>query len=179
MANPGPAPFASRKTLYPERCFPDSSLRAFLGAGTTDRDRLFSAEDRMAQETARTPIRYRIDDARGLIFETWEGEISAVDLRNFLATYLDDPKVLELRRTLGDLRLAEIKFTGSDLMNIVSNVVIPRLRGASWKTAILVSKPVQYGVSRQWQVFAESFSEDSLFYDIDDAMTWLLMSAPS
>jgi hypothetical protein len=128
----------------------------------------------MSQQSANGPIRYSIDDARGLIFETWEGEISAADLRLFLGTYLADPKVLGIRRTLVDLRLARIRFTGDELMEIVRTIVVPRVQGAPWKTAILVSRPVQYGVSRQWQVFAQSFSEDSLFYDIDAAMTWLL-----
>jgi hypothetical protein len=128
----------------------------------------------MSHNSADGPIRYSIDDARGLIFETWEGAISAADLRRFLATYLADPKVLALRRTLVDLRLSEIRFTGDELMDIVHTIVAPRLQGAPWKTAILVSQPVQYGVSRQWQVFAQSFSKDSLFYDIDAALTWLL-----
>lgn len=128
----------------------------------------------MSHNSANGPIRYRIDDARGVIFETWEGEVSAADLRLFLARYLADPKVLALRRTLVDLRLAEIRFSGNELMDIVHTIVAPRVQGARWKTAILVSQPVQYGVSRQWQVFAQSFSKDSLFYDIDDAMTWLL-----
>jgi len=51
------------------------------------------------------------------------------------------------------------------------------LGGRDWRTATVTESPVQYGVSRQYQVFAEGFSVDAIFTDPDEAMTWLLSSA--
>ena len=39
---------------------------------------------------------------------------------------------------------------------------------------ILVERLLQYGISRQYQVFAEFFSHDSIFCDSDEGLQWLL-----
>ena len=80
---------------------------------------------------------------------------------------------MQVRRGL-DLRGANIRFTGNELSNLVSTVVTPVLNGRDWRTAIVVEEPVQFGVSRQYQVFAERFSTDAIFHDYDEALRWLL-----
>lgn len=119
------------------------------------------------------PITYSIDQAAGVIFEVWEGDVSADDLRQYWERYLADPDVLALRRTLVDLRGANLNFSGEDLSYLISKVVLPVLNGLDWKTALVVGKPVQYGVSRQYQVFAERYSRDAIFEDSDVALQWL------
>jgi phage gp36-like protein len=123
------------------------------------------------------PISYSVDNALGVIFEVWHGEITASDLRRHWEDYLSDPTVLALRRTLVDLRAATIRFTGNELSNLISYLVIPVLKGQDWLTAILVEQPVQFGVSRQYQVFAERYSTDSIFHDYDEALLWLRRQA--
>ena len=86
-------------------------------------------------------------------------------LRNRLAT---------AERTLADLRAAEIRFTGQELSDLVLGVVLPRLGGRDWKTAIVVDQPIQFGVSRQYQVFADRYSTDCIFHDPEEAIGWLL-----
>jgi hypothetical protein len=81
--------------------------------------------------------------------------------------------VLALRRTLVDLRGANLRFTGKELSSLVSHVVIPVLKGRDWKTAIVVEQPIQFGVSRQYHVFAEQYSTDCIFHDDDEALLWL------
>ena len=119
------------------------------------------------------PISYTIDDEKGCIFETWTGDIVARDLADHWAKYLADPNVMALRRTLVDLRNARILFTGSQLESLVATIVVPSLEGRSWKSAIVVRDPVQFGVSRQYQVFAESYSRDSIFGNVEEAIAWL------
>lgn len=119
------------------------------------------------------PISYTIDRAAGVILEVWQGEVTAADLRRYWNAYLADPDVLALRRTLVDLRRADIRFSGGELSDLVSVVVIPALKGRDWKTAIVVERQVQFGVSRQYHVFAQCYSRDSIFYDYDDALRWL------
>lgn len=78
-----------------------------------------------------------------------------------------------MRSTHVDLRGADIQFNGRELSNLVLNLVIPRLNGREWTTALVVQKQ-QFGVSRQYQVFAEQYSTDCIFYDPDEALCWLL-----
>jgi hypothetical protein len=120
------------------------------------------------------PITYWIDPAIGVIFEVWKGDVTAADLRRFWAGYLANPQVMELRRTLVDLREAQIQFTGPELMHLVAAVVTPVLQGRDWKSALVVAGPVQYGVSRQYQVFADHYSQDAIFEDYDAALQWLI-----
>ena len=119
------------------------------------------------------PIAYSVDRQKGLITETWTGDITAAELDAYWRDYLKDPDVRAVRRTLVDLRQCRILFTGAQLSILVRQTVLPMLDGESWKTAIVVEHPVQFGVSRQYQVFAENFSVDSIFEDPEAALAWL------
>ena len=80
---------------------------------------------------------------------------------------------MSIRRTLVDLRQAHIKFNGTQLSGLIASIVAPALQGKDWISALLVSESVQYGVSRQYQVFAEFYSRDSIFDDPEKAETWV------
>lgn len=120
------------------------------------------------------PISYTLDEENGFINEVWTGDIAASDLASYWRRYLADPEVLRIRRTLVDLRGCRILFKGVELSSLVESMVIPVLDGRDWKTAIVVGHPTQFGVSRQYQVFAESYSSDAIFSDPEDARRWLL-----
>lgn len=120
------------------------------------------------------PISYTIDSAIRVIFETWNGEVTAADLESYWKRYLDDPEVMKIRTTLVDLRAAEILFRSVELDHLVKTLVLPKLAGRKWKSALLVGGPVQFGVSRQYQVFADFYSYDSIFHDRDRALEWLV-----
>lgn len=120
------------------------------------------------------PITYSIDREQKLITEIWTGEINAECLAAYWQRYLEDPEVLAIRRTLVDLREAEILFKGSDLNRLIQTIVLPVLKGRDWKTAIVVEKSHQFGVSRQYQTFADHYSKDAIFYDVGEARNWLI-----
>ena len=120
------------------------------------------------------PIAYLVDRARNIITETWSGTVSADDLGSHWRGYLADPEVMSCRRTLVDLRGATLAFSGSELSTLVKTIVLPALQGRKWVTAILAAGPTQYGTSRQYHVFAESYSTDSIFSDSREAEEWLL-----
>jgi hypothetical protein len=119
------------------------------------------------------PITYSIDTELGVILEAWQGDVTAADLRRYWEAYLADPRVMALRRTLVDLRQAHILFRGAELSNLVRDVVKPALGGKGWTTAIVVAQAVQFGVSKQYQVFAQAYSRDAIFEDYDEALRWL------
>ena len=120
------------------------------------------------------PITYRLDRTARLVEETWTGRVDKEDLKAYWLRFLADPEVLAIRRTLVDLRASTPVFTGDQLDDLVQTVVLPVLGDRDWQTAIVVDGPLQFGVSRQYQVFAERYSTDAIFNDIDKARTWLL-----
>lgn len=119
------------------------------------------------------PITYTIDRAKQLIYETWTGDVRAADLAAYWQTYLANPEVLAIRRTLVDLRAVTFRFSGLDFDSLIRKIVLPVLQGRTWITAIVVENKVQLGVSRQYHIFAERYSKDSIFKTIADAETWL------
>ena len=119
------------------------------------------------------PIEYTIDRGKKLILETWTGEVLADDLAGYWKRYLADPEVMEIRRTVVDLRAAVIGFSGMDFGYLIESIVMPALKGRRWMTAIVLERPAQFGVSRQYQVFAERYSHDSIFASVADAEKWL------
>ena len=130
-------------------------------------------EYRMSFDSKMLPIRYSVDASNKIIFEVWQGNVTASDLGRYWQQYLADPEVLATRKTLVDLRGATLQFTGDEMESLITSFVIPTLKGLDWTTAIVVDRPDQFGVSRQYQVFAELYSKDSIFFDTDSALNWL------
>lgn len=119
------------------------------------------------------PISYSIDTEQGIIVEVWVGDISAQELGDYWRRYLADPQVLSLRTTLVDLRQAMPRFSGTEMANLIRTIVDPVLKGRSWRTAVVVAEPLQFGVTRQYQVFAKHYSRDAIFTDRESALRWL------
>lgn len=120
------------------------------------------------------PISYSIDEVNGVIHEVWTGDVYANDLAAYWKDYLQDPRVLELRKTLVDMRLALPHFTGTELSDLINSIAVPLMGRLTWKSALLVAHPHQYGVTRQYHVFAEIYSRDAIFHDRDEALSWLM-----
>ncbi|MDI1315283.1 hypothetical protein [Prosthecobacter sp.] len=119
-------------------------------------------------------ITYSIEPDDEFIIETWSGQITGDDLAAHWKVYLADPAVMQIRRTLVDMRDAEILFYGPELSDLIQTIVAPRLGALDWKTAIIVRDAVQFGVSRQYQTFAKWYSMDSIFDNFAAAKAWLL-----
>lgn len=119
------------------------------------------------------PITYTIDHDKNLIYETWTGEVHSAELADYWKKYLMDPDVLKIRRTVVDIRECVIGFRGSDFDGHIQSIVLPVLQGRKWTTAIVVARPAQFGVSRQYQVFAERYSRDAIFGSIAEAEKWI------
>lgn len=120
------------------------------------------------------PITYTIDSEKNVIFETWTGEVRAEDLAAYWKRYLADPEVLEIRRTIVDLRASIINFSGMELKSLIQSIVMPVLKDRNWTTAIVaVGGSIEFGVSRQYQVFAGQYSKDSIFESVAEAEKWM------
>lgn len=124
------------------------------------------------------PITNTLNRDLNFIHEVWSGPISAMDLEKYWKVFLGDPEVLRCRRTLADLRDCVIQFNGHDLGQLVERLVLPVLGTMKWRTAVVTGQPVQFGVVRQYEVFADFYSTDSLFEDEQSALDWLLQKGP-
>lgn len=83
------------------------------------------------------------------------------------------PEVLATGRSLTDMRGAEIGFTSEELRELVVKVGIPLLTGRIWRNALLVDRPVKFGVGRQFSVFTEAVANVQVFYAEAEAVRWL------
>lgn len=83
------------------------------------------------------------------------------------------PEVLATGRSLTDLRGAEIGFSSEELREVVVRVGIPMLTGHIWRNALLVDRPVKFGVGRQFSVFTEVVATVQVFYEEAEAVRWL------
>ena len=119
-------------------------------------------------------ISYEIQWAEPLIVETWRGEVTIDELRAHWGDLFRDDDVMKIRRTLVDLRSAEIGFSDAELDRAVNEVVLPALQGRDWITAIVVDTSRQLHVSSRYHSYAARYSSDVVFSSVEDANRWLL-----
>ena len=125
------------------------------------------------------PISYSIDREHRCIHETWTGMITAKDLGDYWRHILADPVVMVIRRTIVDLRQCRILFSGEQLAGLVEDIVLPLLNGKNWRTAIVLGDTNHFEMWRQYHVFAESYSNDSVFSTPEAALAWLRAQRPT
>lgn len=119
------------------------------------------------------PITYTVDRERRLIFETWSGAVDRAELSRHWTVILHDPEVMAIRRTVVDMRAAQVRLGVHDLDGLIASLVVPVLGSRRWITAIIVDEPLQFGVSRQYQALAERYSRDAIFRTVDEAIAWI------
>lgn len=125
------------------------------------------------------PIAYIVDHDRNLVIETWTGDVTRAELAAHWQTLLTDPAALAVRRTVVDLRQSTPLINGRDISDLIAGIVMPHLGNRHWITALVVDKPVMFGISRQYQALAERYSRDAIFHNIDDALAWMQGQGPS
>ncbi|MFN7957876.1 MAG: hypothetical protein U0P46_06110 [Holophagaceae bacterium] len=120
-------------------------------------------------------IVYRVDSKAEIVFTTWTGQITSTVLGDFYRSVLNDKAALRFRRSVTNIQDADLLFTGEEFSHLVHTIVEPVLKGLGWITTIVVKEgdKVQWGVSRQYQAFAQRFSESVIFTDEASAITYL------
>lgn len=123
------------------------------------------------------PIRYTVEGR--FTREFWSGPVTIDEVREHWRTMVADPRTARAKRNLADVRELEVRFTSDELRRAVGEILLPvAARYAGLRTAILVGSEVNFGVSRQYEVFAEAFGEDRYtFTDEAEAHAWLAGTA--
>ena len=120
------------------------------------------------------PISYTVDSDRGMVLVTWQGDVTEEEYRAHLREMLRDPEALRTGKCLADVRQANVLMSGAQLNAVANTEAIPRLAGRQWKTAVVVSSTVNYGVARQYEILSDSESSDRVFREFAAALAWLL-----
>jgi hypothetical protein len=120
------------------------------------------------------PITYAVNTEQKFVHVTWQGDVTGEEYRAHLRKMLRDADALRAGRSLTDLRDANVLLSAAELNAIGSVEAVPLLSGRRWKTAVLVSSPLLYGLTRQYEILSQSEDTDCIFRDPDDALAWLL-----
>ena len=118
-------------------------------------------------------ITHRYDPAEGLVRACWDGPITAGDVREYWTARVAELEAQPGRRALVDMRTCEVRFTGGEMRELVRTILRPHFANRGHRVAILVRDPVQFGTSRQFQVFFELLGESEIFQDEAEALAWL------
>ena len=123
------------------------------------------------------PIKYRIDEALGIIRHEFTGEISRSEFESYWERVLSDQSVPEPLVMMADMREWTLMINGDDVFHIVRESIAPRIGERRWIAAAVVSTPAQYGVARQFMAYSDGFGTTEIFDDPDSAIAWLIDTA--
>lgn len=132
--------------------------------------------DGMREERERTMNwNARFETGSSLLTLTASGVARVDGFREYLEGVLSDPSwepgtaaLLDFR----DLRLEHLSFR--EVEEIVALHVPHVTRIGNSPMAVVVSRPVDFGLVRMWEsLAADMFPMHSVFYEVDETLTWL------
>ncbi len=119
------------------------------------------------------PYRLRVDAESGIGFVTASGDFSVSDIEAAHRELWAHPDYR--RKTIWDVRDASLaKLSADDLRGIVRFLQASRPSGPGVRAVYLVTRDVDFGVSRMMQAFIERVPTRVLVTrDYDEALRWL------
>ena len=120
------------------------------------------------------PITFRIDKESGIVYTTVEGRVSIDEIIEGLRACVSLPDFRPGLNGIADLRNSEFDPRPADVERIAMLLTEYRNKIGLSKTAVVVSKAVTFGMTREFQAFAEHSSIDTeIFRDMDQARQWI------
>lgn len=116
-----------------------------------------------------------IDQERAVAVIRITGKPALDDIQNGIEKLLANPNHIDGMDEIWDFRDADMTaFKGHSLTSL-SLFVGRNLDRLAKRTALVISRDVDYGIGRMWQTFAEQKApqERHLFRNIDEAYNWL------
>jgi len=120
------------------------------------------------------PIAYKVDVALGIVLADWRGTVTAKDITEHWTRFVADKAAMACGGAITDISCCDILFTPEELKAVTKKILEPALRGKNWKTAVIVKNPVQFGVTKQQEIFSETFVKMNVFYSDVMARKWVL-----
>lgn len=119
------------------------------------------------------PIHYKIDSEHGMLFVVAEGESTQAERMAAMQRWLSDPDFRPGLQTLADFSQATNVPSLSELEEIVEHIRRHASVIGQKKIAIVTSRPVTFGVARQFGALAPGLMTVQVFKDRDAALAWL------
>lgn len=119
------------------------------------------------------PITYHIDRGQHLVVSEWSGKITIQEARAHFAALKADPDFDPTMRHLSEALGAEATLSFGELRLLAFESPF----NDSGRAAIVASTDLVFGVSKQYEAFAERDGRDiRVFRDLDEARAWLGVS---
>jgi hypothetical protein len=114
---------------------------------------------------------YRIDKSRGIVFSTFEGALTNVDILGQRERIESDPEYDPAFAHLIDFRgVSEVDLDAA----IVRTVAVPTVHVSGAKRAIVATREAVYGMARMFEQLRNVEHEDvRVFRDVEEARRWL------
>jgi hypothetical protein len=120
------------------------------------------------------PIHYQIDLERGMLFIVAEGESTHAERLTAMQAWLNDPDFRPGLQTLADFSEATNVPTLPELEEITAHIRRHADTIGQKKIAIVSTRPVTFGVARQFGALAPGdLLTVRVFKDRDQALAWL------
>jgi len=122
------------------------------------------------------PIEYEI--VSGIIVSKCSGVVTGRDIRNVIASYVDNGEAARPHREIFDVRdVGSYEINGNDVRLVVEYVRTTGDRFKGGKVAYVANRDMPYGMGRMFSFFAEDLGiEIQVFRDMNDACSWLGIS---
>jgi hypothetical protein len=121
-------------------------------------------------------ISFRVQAEQGIVVTSWSGEITDEGLLDAYRSLFEDsdwtPKLWELL----DVRAARLDGVTGEGLQDLAELVHENLghRVEEFRTAVVHSRPLSFGITRMYQVFSEESPETvKIFQDTREALEWL------
>jgi SpoIIAA-like len=120
------------------------------------------------------PMQYTIDSERGMLFVSAVGETSQAERFEAMQTWMNDPEFRPGLQTLADFSRAADVPTLAELEEIAGYMRRYQRAIGQKKIAFVTTRPVSFGVARQFSALAPGgFLTVQVFKDRDAALAWL------
>jgi hypothetical protein len=122
------------------------------------------------------PIETNIDKDKGLRNHKVTGKINLTDLVTALKELYESPQFDSDMDVLWDLRNADLtSFTFQEIEQLKDYVTRHWGTKGKSRAAMLVSRDLDYGLSRMYEMLSSGKSDSQIqaFHDLGDAMQWL------
>ncbi|MFO7971020.1 MAG: hypothetical protein R6U40_04640 [Desulfobacterales bacterium] len=116
-----------------------------------------------------------VDKKASVAIHTVTGEITFQEIRSSYESVHSHPDFQENMNSIWDIRDADAsKFDSQEVIRIARYFETQTKTRAKYKVAVIVSRDLEYGVSRKYQVAAADLpAKIGIFINLDEAKKWV------
>ncbi len=116
-----------------------------------------------------------VDKKASVAIHTVTGEITFQEIRSSYESVHSHPDFQENMNSIWDIRDADAsKFDSQEVIKIARYFETQTKTRAKYKVAVIVSRDLEYGVSRKYQVAAADLpAKIGIFINLDEAKKWV------